>query len=141
MGGDIESILCPRAPKALGNYSHATAFGELVFVSGIASRHPVTNEVPGLKLGKDGEKLSYDIKAETRATLENIQAILEEAGSSLERILEINVFLTDMKDFSAYNEVFAGFFPSHHPARTTIGVASLPGKISIEMKAVAVRKR
>ena len=73
MGNDIETILCQRAPKALGNYSHATAYGELIFVSGIASRHPVTNEVPGLKVGKDGEKLSYDIKAETRATLENIR--------------------------------------------------------------------
>jgi len=115
------------------------AYGELVFLSGIASRDPVTNEVPGLKLSPSGEKVSYDIRQETRATLRTIAAILKTAGSSLEQVLEINVFLTDMRDFNAYNEVFAEFFPNHHPARTTIGVTALPGKISIEMKAVAVR--
>jgi len=139
MDRKIEPIRCAEAPKALGNYSHAMAYGELIFVSGIASRDPVTNEVPGLRLSASGEKIAYDIRQETRATLRNIAAILATAESSLERVLEINVFLTDMGDFAAYNEVFAEFFSTHHPARTTIGVASLPGKISIEMKAVAVR--
>lgn len=135
----IETIKAKGAPSALGNYSHAVAYKDLVFVSGIASRDAVTNQVPGLKLGPDGKKLSYDIKAETRGTLENIRTILKAAGSDLDRVLEINVFLLEMKDFAAYNEVFAEFFPDHHPARTTIGVASLPGNIAIEMKAIAVR--
>ena len=80
------------------------------FRLGNSLRHPVTNDVPGLQLGKDGEKISYDIRAETRATLENIRAILEDAGSSLERILEINVFLTDMKDFRLTMKSLRGFF-------------------------------
>lgn len=136
---DITLINTPKAPKALGNYSHATGYGDLVFVSGIASRNPETNEVPGLKLGPDRKKLSYDIAAETRATLGNIREILKASGSALDRILEINVFLLDMKDFAAYNAVYAEFFPIHRPARTTVAVAGLPGDISIEMKCVAVR--
>ena len=74
-------------------------------------------------------------------TLENIKRILEAAGSSLDRVLEVNTYLLDMKDFSAYNEIYAGFFPVHRPARTTIGVASLPGDIAIEMKVVAARRK
>ncbi len=137
---DIELWNCEKAPKALGNYSHAVSYGDLVWVSGIASRDPITNEVPGLKLDANGRKIAYDIRQETRATLEHIRLILEVAGSGLDRVLEINTYLTDMKDFSAYNEIYSQFFPTHRPARTTIGVASLPGNISIEMKAVAVKR-
>lgn len=137
---DLELINSDGAPKALGNYSHAVRFGELIYVSGVASRHPTKNTIPGLTLDANGKKLSYDIKAETRATLESIRAILETAGSGLDRIVEVNVYLTDMKDFAAYNAIYAEFFPSHRPARTTIGVAALPGDISIEMKAVAVKR-
>lgn len=136
----IERIRVNGAPSALGNYSHATAYRDLIFVSGIASRDPLTNQVPGLKLGSDGKKISYDIRLETRATLENIRTILTAAHSDLDHVLEVNVFLTDMKDFAAYNEVFAEFFPKYHPARTTLGVASLPGNIAIEMKVVAARR-
>ena len=136
----IELVNCEKAPKALGNYSHAVVHGDLIFVSGIASRNPVTNQVPGLKLDPQGRKVSYDIRAETRATLETIEQILEAAGSGLDRVLEINTYLTDMNDFASYNEVYAEFFPLHRPARTTIGVAALPGNISVEMKAVAVKR-
>ncbi len=136
----IERCEIPKAPKPLGNYSHATAYGELVFVSGMASRDFRTNEIPGLKLDGQGKRVSYDISAETRSTLENLKTVLEGAGSDLEHVLEVNVFLTDMNDFEAYNKVFAQYFSTHRPARTTLGVASLPGKIAIEMKAVAVKK-
>jgi len=137
---EIKIINSPRAPKALGNYSHATGYQDLIFVSGIASRNVDTNQVPGLKLSPEGKKLSYDIRAETRATLETIREILFEAGSDLDHVLEINTYLLDMKDFKAYNEIYAEFFPKHRPARTTIAVAGLPGDISVEMKCVAVRK-
>lgn len=136
----IERCEIAGAPKPLGNYSHATAYGNLVFVSGMASREFKTNQIPGLKLDAQGNRIAYDIAAETRATLENLKAVLEGAGSDLEHVLEVNVFLTDMKDFEAYNQVFAQYFPSQKPARTTLGVASLPGKIAIEMKAVAVKR-
>ena len=136
----IELWNCDKAPTALGNYSHAVSYGSLVIVSGIASRDPKTNQIPGLKLDSAGKRLSFEIRAETRATLTHIANILETAGSGLDCVLEINTYLLDMKDFAAYNEVFAEFFPKHKPARTTIGVASLPGQISIEMKAIAVKR-
>ena len=96
--------------------------------------------LPGLELDGQGRKLRYDIRAEARATLENVQRILHSAGSALDHVLEVNTYLLDMRDFAAYNEVFAEFFPTHRPARTTIAVAGLPGDISIEMKVIAVRK-
>ena len=133
----IQRINCPSAPKPLGNYSHAVAFGELVFVSGIASRDFKTDKVPGLILDGSGKKVGYDIRLETRATLENIKVILEDAGSSMDDVIEIQTYLLDMKDFAAYNEIFAGYFPTQRPARTTVGVASLPGHVSIEMRVVA----
>lgn len=136
----METFVCPDAPHALGAYSHAVAYGDLLFVAGIAARDPITNQVPGLKKDEQGRKISYDITAETRGTLENIKRILEYSGSSFEQVLEVNVYLLDMKDFGAYNAVYADYFPKHKPARTTVGVASLPGDIAIEMKMVAVRK-
>jgi len=135
----IETFVCEEAPTPLGNYSVAVGCGELIFVSGTGPRDPKTNRVPGLVLNEKGERVKYDIEAETRLTLENIQKILVSAGSSLDRVIEVNVYLTNMSDFEAYNRVYGGYFSSHRPARTTIGVASLPGKISIEMKVVASR--
>jgi reactive intermediate/imine deaminase len=136
----VSPVYCSEAPKPLGNYSHAVVYGEMVYVSGIASRDFVTNQVPGLTLGEDGRKLSYDIKLETQATLENIKKILKAAGSDFEHVIEVNTYLLDMRDFKAYNEIFSEYFPSHRPARTTIGVAALPGNVSIEMKVIAVKK-
>ncbi len=136
----IERCEIPGAPKPLGHYSHAVAYGNLIFVSGMASRDFRTNQIPGLKLDAQGNRLAYDIVAETRSTLENLKTVLEGAGSDLDHVLEVNVFLTDMKDFAAYNEVFSVYFSAHRPARTTLGVASLPGNIAIEMKAVAVKR-
>jgi len=136
----VEPIFCTGAPKPLGNYSHAVVHEGLVYVSGIASRDFVTDKVPGLVMDEDGKKKSYDIRRETEATLENIKKILMEAGSDLEHIIEVNTFLLDMRDFKAYNEVFSKYFPVHRPARTTLGVAGLPGNIAIEMKVIAAKK-
>lgn len=137
---DIIRFDCPSAPRPLGNYSHAVGYGDLIFVSGIASRDFETDAVPGLKMGADGKKISYDIRLETKATLENIKKILLDAKSDLEHVLEVSVFLLDMKDFQGYNEVFASYFPKKHPARTTVAVSGLPGNIAIEMKVVATKK-
>jgi len=139
MANHIESFNCPGAPKPLGNYAHAVIHGEMIYLSGIASRNPATNEVPGLRLDVHGNKTGYDIRAETRGTLENIRTILEAAGSGMDRVVEISVYLLEMKDFAAYNEIFAEFFSRHRPARTTIGVNALPGNIAIEMKVTAVK--
>lgn len=137
----LERFSCPQAPKPLGNYSHAVGWGDLIFVSGIASRDFKTDEVPGLKMGPDGKKLAYDIRLETQATLENIKTILEDCGSDLDHVVEVSVFLLEMKDFPAYNEVFATYFPKFHPARTTVAVSGLPGNIAVEMKVTAVKRR
>ena len=137
---EVISIFCEEAPIPLGNYAHAVECGDLIYVSGIASRDFVTDQIPGLEMGEDGIKRHYDIRLETRATLENIKKILISAGSDLEHIIEINSYLLDMKDFKAYNEVFSVFFPTHRPARTTIAVAGLPGNIAIEMKVIASKK-
>lgn len=134
---NIEYFNSKDAPKPLGNYSHAIGYGDLIFVSGIASRDFVTDQVPGLKLDASGKKLGYDIRLETRATLENIRKILEGAGSRIEDILDVSVYLLDMKDFGAYNEVYTEYFSKHRPARTTVAVSGLPGNIAIEMKVVA----
>ncbi len=139
MNTRIEPIEIPGAPKPLGNYSHAVGYGDLIFVSGIAARDPKTDRIPGLVMDEQGNKKSYDIRAETRATLENIRTILEAGGSGLDKVIEVNVYLIDMKDFGAYNEAYSEFFTSHRPARTTVAVAGLPGKISIEMKVVAAK--
>jgi len=136
----IEPVFCSEAPEPLGNYSHAVVCGDLVYVSGIASRDFVTNQVPGLVMSEEGKKIAYDIRLETEATLENIKKILSASGTDLEHVIEVNTFLLDMRDFKAYNEVFARYFPVHRPARTTLGVAGLPGNISIEMKVIAAKK-
>ena len=119
-------ILSPRAPRALGPYPHARRVGGLLFLSGIGPRHPQTEQIP------DG------IEAQTRACIENVKAILEDAGSSLEKVVDVTVFLTDMKrDFAAYNRVYGEYFETIRPTRTTVGVVALPVPISIELKVVA----
>lgn len=135
----IEYLNTPNAPKPLGNYSHAIGFGDLIFVSGIASRDFTTNKIPGLELDAEGKRVRYDIRQETRATLENIKTILEDSGSSLEDVLDVTTYLISMKDFGAYNEVYAEYFDKHRPARTTVEVSGLPGTIALEMKVIARR--
>jgi len=119
-------IVSSRAPRALGPYPHARRVGNLLFLSGIGPRHPKTEQVP------DG------IEAQTRACIENVKVILEDAGSSLERVVDVTVFLTDLeRDFAAYNRVYGEYFGTIRPTRTTVGVAALPGPISVELKVIA----
>jgi 2-iminobutanoate/2-iminopropanoate deaminase len=121
----MRKIIAPKnAPKPRGVYSPAVVSDGLVFVSGQAAINPDTNELE-----------SGDIKSETRRTLQNIQAVLEASGSSLDEAVRIGVFLADIRDFDAMNEVFKEFFPSGPPARTTVG-AQLP-KIKIEIDCIA----
>ncbi len=117
-------IQTPKAPRPRGIYSQAIVADGFVFVAGQAAVNPQTNE---LELG--------DIQSETRRTLENIRSILEAAGSSLANVVRVGVFLSDMKDFAAMNEVYQEFFPKDPPARTTIG-AQLP-RIKIEIDCIA----
>jgi 2-aminophenol/2-amino-5-chlorophenol 1,6-dioxygenase alpha subunit len=119
-------IVTTNAAAPVGAYPHARRVGDLLFLSGIGPRQPVTNEIP------DG------IEAQTRATVDNVRAILHEAGSSLEKILDVTVYLTDMKrDFDRFNRVYAEILGQIQPTRTTVGVDSLPTPISVEMKIIA----
>jgi 2-aminophenol/2-amino-5-chlorophenol 1,6-dioxygenase alpha subunit len=124
-----DTVVTSRAAAPVGAYPHARRVGDLLFLSGIGPRRPVTNEIP---LG---------IEAQTRATVDNVRVILEEAGSSLEKILDVTVYLTDMKrDFDSFNRVYADLLGHIQPTRTTVGVDSLPTPIAVEMKIIAAAR-
>ena len=119
-----------RAPRPLGPYPHARRLGDLLFLSGIGPRHRETEQIP------------EGIEAQTRACLENAKAILEDAGSSLEKVVDVTVFLTNIdRDFAAFNRVYEECFEATRtrtrPARTTVGVVALPVPISVELKIIA----
>jgi 2-aminophenol/2-amino-5-chlorophenol 1,6-dioxygenase alpha subunit len=119
-------IRTERAPKPVGPYPHARRVGNLLFLSGIGPRTPGTNEIPA------------GIEAQTRRCIENIRAILEDAGSSLDKVLDVTVYLTDMKrDFDRFNAVYAEYLGHVQPTRTTVGVDSLPTPIDVELKVIA----
>jgi 2-aminomuconate deaminase len=133
-----EILKSTTAPRPMGAYPHARRFGELLFLSGIGPRSAADNSVPGRMVGPDGREVSHDIRMQTRATIENVRRILEEAGSSLSKVVDITVFLTDMAgDFAAYNEVYAEYFQDIQPTRTTVGVTALPSPIAVEFKVIA----
>ncbi|MBI3119561.1 MAG: reactive intermediate/imine deaminase, partial [Candidatus Hydrogenedentes bacterium] len=114
-------------PPAMGPYSHAVAAGELLFVSG---QGPVARDGSGVRHGT--------IEEETRLTLDNLKAILEDAGSSLAQVVKTTCYLADMGNFARFNEVYKTYFPEQFPARTTIQAARLPGDIQVEIEAIAV---
>ena len=120
------SIVSSRAPRPLGPYPHARRLGNLLFLSGIGPRHPKTEQIP------------EGIEAQTRACIENVKAILEDTGSSLDRVVDVTVFLTDIdRDFAAFNRVYGQYFEKIRPTRTTVGVVALPVPISVELKIIA----
>ena len=127
------------APEAVGPYPHARRVGDLLFVSGIGPRRRGTSDIPGVTLGSDGRISSHDVALQTRSCLENVRAILQEAGLDLEDIVDLQVFLTDIKaDFKAFNAVYAEYFDAESgPTRTTVGVTGLPTPIAVELKVIA----
>ena len=136
--GGIE-VSAAKAPSPVGAYPHARKVGDLLFLSGCGPRQPGTNEIPGGPVrDANGAPLDYDIRAQTRATIENIRAILEASGSSLEAVVDVTSFLVDMdRDFAGYNEVYASFFKEIGPTRTTLAIDALPTPIAVELKVVA----
>lgn len=135
-----ETIESRRAPEPAGAYPHAKRVGNLLFLSGMGPRQRGTDRIPGVELDAAGRVLSYDIEAQCRAVFENVRVVLEEAGSAWEKIVDVTVFLTDMRDFPVYNRVYAEYFAGPgrpNPARTTVQVAALPTPIAIELKVIA----
>jgi 2-aminophenol/2-amino-5-chlorophenol 1,6-dioxygenase alpha subunit len=131
-------IRTDRAPKPVGPYPHARRVGDFLFLSGIGPRTPGTGEIPGILRDGAGSVIGHDIEVQTRAAIENVKAILEDAGSSLEKVVDVTVYLTDMQgDFERFNQVYGEYFGKVQPTRTTVGVDSLPTPISVELKVVA----
>src|SRR6185503_7829951 len=127
-----------KASKPLGAYPHARKAGNLLFLSGIGPRDPKDNSIPGLELDSGGNIIKYDIEAECRSVFANVKAVLEASGSSWDKIIDVTVFLTNMKkDFPVYNKIYAEYFASVHACRTTVEVKSLPTPIAIELKVIA----
>ena len=131
-------IKTDNAAKPLGAYPHARKVGNLLFLSGIGSRSAVDNSIPGLKQDEQGNIISYDIEAECLSCFANVKAVLEASGSRWDRIVDVTVFLTNMKkDFPIYNKVYAEYFSNVEACRTTVEVKSLPTPIAIELKVIA----
>ncbi len=133
------SVNTDSAPKPVGAYPHARRVGDLIYLSGVGPRQPGTNEIPGGPIhDNSGKPLNYDIKEQTHAVVNNIAKILEEAGSSLDKVLDVTSFLVDMdRDFQGYNEVWAETLGKVGPTRTTLAIRALPTPIAVEMKVIA----
>jgi|TARA_B100001250_G_scaffold407876_1_gene429378 2-aminomuconate deaminase len=139
LNSDDGPIISDNAPHAVGAYPHARRVGDFLFLSGVGPRHPKTNEIPGGPIrDNDGNPLDYDIRAQTEACIENVRAILESSGASLENVVDVTSFLIDMdRDFEGYNEIYGEFFSSIQATRTTLAISALPTPIAVEMKVVA----
>jgi 2-iminobutanoate/2-iminopropanoate deaminase len=122
-----EVISTEKGPKAIGPYSQAIRANGFIFISGQIAFDPAT-----------GKPIERDTAKQTQRTLENLKAILEAAGSSLDRVVKVSVFLKDMNDFSAMNEVYARYFPTNPPARSTVEVARLPRDFQVEIDVIAL---
>ncbi len=127
-----------KAPEPVGLYPHARRVGNLLFLSGVGPRTRGAKTIPGVELNSDGAIVSYDIEAQCRSVFRNVRFILEDAGSSWEKIVDVTVFLTNMRaDFQIYNRLYAEFFRDNQPCRTTVEVSRLPTPIAIELKVIA----
>tara|TARA_B100000427_G_scaffold281873_1_gene253300 strand:+ start:460 stop:876 length:417 start_codon:yes stop_codon:yes gene_type:complete len=135
---DKDKFNSDRAPRAVGLYPHARKVGSLLFLSGVGPRKAGQKDIPGVRLNSNGEVESYDIEAQCHSVFENVRFILEDAGSSWSNIVDVQVFLTNMKaDFTKYNKIYAEYFQDNQPCRTTIEINSLPTPIAIELKVIA----
>ena len=127
-----------KAPKPVGAYPHARKVGNLLFLSGVGPRIPDSKEIPGVELDKNGNVISHNIEAQCHSVFKNIRIILEESGSNWDNLVDVTVFLTDMRrDFDIYNRIYRDYFKDNQPCRTTVEVTSLPSTIAIELKCIA----
>jgi 2-aminomuconate deaminase len=138
MVSDGERIESARAPEPMGLYPAARRVGNLVFVSGIGPRKRGESRIPGVLYAADGTKIGRDIEVQFRSVCENLRMVLDDAGSSWDRIVDVTTFLTHMdEDFPIYNRVYAELFADVRPARTTLGITALPSPIDVELKVIA----
>lgn len=127
-----------KAPEPVGAYPHARRVGNLLFLSGVGPRERGTKKIPGVELDDAGNIISYDIEKQCHSVFNNVKTIVEEAGAKWEDVVDVTVFLTNMKaDFKAYNKLYAEYFKDNQPCRTTLEISSLPTPIAIELKVIA----
>jgi 2-aminomuconate deaminase len=136
---DESIVTSTKAPEPVGLYPHARRVGDLLFLSGVGPRERGTKKIPGVELDDAGNILSYDIAEQCRSVFQNVRYILEDAGSSWDKIVDVTVFLTNMKDdFETYNRLYAEHFAENQPCRTTVEINCLPTPIAIELKVIAI---
>lgn len=127
-----------KAPEPVGLYPHARRVGNLLFLSGVGPRERGTKKIPGVELNADGSIASYDIEAQCHSVFRNVRSILEDAGAQWTDLVDVTVYLTNMKaDFPVYNRLWAEYFKESPPCRTTLEIGCLPTPIAIELKCVA----
>jgi 2-aminomuconate deaminase len=138
MPNEKKIITSSKAPEPVGAYPHARRVGDLLFLSGVGPREKGTKKIPGVELDETGNIINYDIEIQCHSVFQNVKWILEEAGSDWDKIVDVTVFLTNMKaDFKTYNRLYAEYFKDNQPCRTTVEVKSLPTPIAIELKVIA----
>ena len=135
-------ISSDNAPKPVGLYPHARKVGNLLFLSGVGPRKANSDAndsfVPGLETDHNGNFKSFDFEAQCHSVFQNVKTILEESGSSWENLVDVTIFLVNMKrDFQTFNKIYAKYFNENQPCRTTVAIDSLPTPIAIELKCVA----
>ncbi len=132
------TINTTSAPPPVGAYPHARRAGNLLFLSGIGPRPADGGPIPGVVLDDDGDAAAYDIEAQCHAVFANVRSVLESAGAEWSDLVDVTVFLTDIKrDFSTYNRIYAEYFSTEGPTRTTVEISRLPTPIAIELKCIA----
>lgn len=133
-----DTIATDNAPKPVGAYPHARKLGNLLFLSGIGPRPADGGPIPGVRLDESGDVSQYDIDAQCHAVFANVRAVLESAGAEWDDLVDITVFLTDIKrDFKNFNAIYAQYFDQNGPCRTTVEISRLPTPIAIELKCIA----
>jgi 2-aminomuconate deaminase len=133
-----EILNSSKAPEPVGAYPHARKVGNLLFLSGVGPRERGTKVIPGVELNEDGTIASYDIEKQCHSVFNNVKTILEDSGSSWDNLVDVTVFLTNMKDdFKIYNRLYAEYFKDNQPCRTTLEINCLPTPIGIELKVIA----
>ena len=134
----MSNIESQKAPEPVGLYPHARRIGNLLFLSGIGPRERGKKKIPGVELDQNGNIISYDIAIQCHSVFKNVRTVLEDAGSNWDNLVDITVFLTNMKDdFEIYNRIYAEYFQTNQPCRTTVEIISLPTPIAIELKCTA----
>ncbi len=135
----MDKIHSDKAPDPVGPYPHARKAGNLLFLSGLGPRKKGSKEIPGVTLDERGDIKSYDIEQQCHAVFQNVKFVLEASGTSWEKLIDVTVFLTNMKaDFPVFNKIYGEYFKENQPCRTTVEVTALPTPIAIELKCIAV---